>query len=125
MKKKRILVVDDEKDFLNIIKLNLEMTGKYEVLTVSTGKDIVSHLNSFRPDIILLDLIMPGVGGMDVCEMLNNDSRGRKTPVIILSALEKDQDKLKAYKLGVVDYLTKPINMKELAARIDKALEFK
>jgi CheY-like chemotaxis protein len=122
---KKILVVDDEESFLKLVKLNLTNTGKYEVLTLSGAKDIVAQVNAFKPDIILLDIIMPGVRGIDACEMLNKDPVGARIPIIILSALDTDYDRLRAYKVGVVDYLAKPIDTADLIRRIDKALEFK
>ncbi|MFH1189754.1 MAG: response regulator [Candidatus Omnitrophota bacterium] len=122
---KKILVVDDEESFLMLVKLNLEKTGKYEVSTVSSAKDIVSKVNMFKPDIILLDIIMPGIRGIDACEMLNKDPVGARVPIIILSALDTDYDRLKAYKVGVVDYLAKPVDTAELIRRIEKALEFR
>jgi two-component system alkaline phosphatase synthesis response regulator PhoP len=125
MGKKKIIVIDDEVDFLKIVTLNLEGTGKYEVLALSTAKDIMPQIHEFRPDIIILDILMPGVGGIEVCQMLNNDSIGRNIPIIVLSALEKDEDKKRAYKVGVVDYIVKPVEIKSLIARIEKALRFK
>lgn len=125
MKKSRVMIVDDEEYFLRIVKLNLEESGKYEVLTLAKAKNIINEVHDFKPDIILLDLLMPVIGGIEVCEMLNKDPIGKDTPIIIVSALEKDQDKLKAYKEGIVDYLTKPIAKDELIARIEKALASK
>ena len=118
-------MVDDEKDFLFITKLNLEQSGKFEVLALSSAKDILSQFHSFKPHIILLDLLMPEMGGLEICEMLNNDPLGKGTPIIILSALDKDADKLRAFKAGVVDYLIKPIEDKELIGKIEKALQYK
>jgi len=125
MSKRKVLIVDDEVDFLKITKLNLEETGKFEVMTSSNAKEIMSLLHNFRPEVILLDLLMPGIGGLEACDMLNNDSVGKGLPIIILSALDKDIDKLSAYKKGVVDYLTKPIEKDVLIAKIEKALEAK
>ena len=122
MSKRKILIVDDEVDFLKITKLNLEETGKFEVRTLSNAKELISQLKSFWPEVILLDLLMPGIGGLEVCDMLNNDPVGQRLPIIILSALDKDKDKLNAYKKGVVDYLTKPIEKDVLIAKIEKAL---
>lgn len=123
--KKRILIIDDEKDFLKVVKLNLENTNEYEVFTLSCAKDIISHVNRFKPDLIILDLLMPVVGGIDACQMLNNDPIGSKIPIIVLSALDKDADKLKAYKAGVIDFLVKPIEKKYLVTRIIRALKDK
>lgn len=125
MKKSRVMVVDDEEDFLRLTKLNLEDTSKYEVMTLLSAKDIISQVHSFKPDIILLDLVMPTTGGLEACEMLNNDPIGNRIPIIVLSALDKQTDKLKAYRTGVVDYLVKPIEKKDLIASIEKALQFK
>lgn len=125
MNKKKIMVIDDEESFLHLVKMNLEETNRYEVLTISDAAEAVSHLNKFRPDVILLDMIMPGVGGLDVCEMLNKDFMGKKTPIIMLSALDKDIDQLMAYKKGIVDYLTKPVDIDKLVRHIEKALEYK
>jgi CheY-like chemotaxis protein len=125
MSKRKVLIVDDEVDFLKITKLNLEDTGKFEVMTSSNAKEIMSLVHNFRPEVVLLDLLMPGTGGLEACDMLNNDPVGQGLPIIILSALDKDQDKLAAYKKGVVDYLTKPIERDVLIAKIEKALEAK
>jgi DNA-binding response OmpR family regulator len=125
MDKKRILIIDDEKDFLTIVKMNLEKIDKYTVMTLSNAKDIISQTHAFKPDVIFLDLLMPSIGGIEVCEMLNNDPFAQKIPVIIVSALEKQTDKIKAYKLGVVDYIVKPVEIDELVTKIEKALRYK
>ena len=120
--KKKIMIIDDENDFLEITKLNLEQTNKYEVMALSQAKEIISQLHTFEPNLILLDILMPGIDGLKACEVLNEDPLGRITPIIILSALDKSQDKLKAYKLGVVDYITKPVDKNKLISKIEKAL---
>ena len=125
MEKNKVMIIDDEEDFLRITKLNLEETDKYEVMTLSSAKDFISYVHSFKPDIILLDLLMPTIGGLEACERLNNDPIGKRIPIVILSALDKNTDKLKAYKVGVVDYLVKPIEKKDLIAKIEKVLQFK
>jgi len=122
---KKIMVVDDEPDFLKIIKLNLEETGNYEVMTLSTAKNIIPQVHSFKPDVILLDMRMPSIGGLDACEMLNNDAMGEGIPIIIVSALDKEQDKYMAYKKGVTNYLVKPIESKDLIAAIENCLKYK
>jgi len=125
MGKRRVMVVDDEEDFTMMLKMNLEQTGQYEVLALSSAKDIVSKVKDFKPDIILLDLLMPEVGGIEACQMLNEDPVGNRVPIIALSALDKDADKLKAYKVGIVDYLTKPAQTETIVKTIEKALKFK
>jgi DNA-binding response OmpR family regulator len=125
MVKKKILVVDDELDFLNMVKLNLEDSGEYEVMVMPSAHEFILHLHSFKPDLIILDMVMPEIGGLDVCDMLNNDSFGQTLPILILSALDKDKDKLMAYKKGIVGYLTKPIEKDVLVAKIENALKSK
>ncbi|MDD5422089.1 MAG: response regulator [Candidatus Omnitrophota bacterium] len=125
MDKRKVLIVDDEEDFLMITKLNLEDSGKYEVMTLSDANGIVAQVNSFEPDVILLDILMPNVGGIDACKALNADPKAKSIPIIVLSALGRDDDKLNAYKVGVVDYLVKPIEKDALIAKIEKALRYK
>ncbi|MBP7216911.1 MAG: response regulator [Candidatus Omnitrophica bacterium] len=122
MAKKRVMVVDDEEHFLKIVKLNLEATKNFEVLTLNSAENIVAEVNRFCPDVILLDLLLPSMGGIEACEALNNDPVGSKIPIVIISALDKETDKLKAFKLGVVDYITKPIDVNTMVAVIEKAL---
>jgi len=123
--KRKVLIVDDEVDFLRIVKLNLEDTGKFEVMILPRASEIISCLHSFKPEVILLDMVMPGIGGIEVCDMLNDDPLGRTVPIFILSALDKDKDKLLAFKKGIVGYLTKPIDRETLVATIEKALDSK
>ncbi len=125
MNKSRILVIDDEKDFVKITKLNLEESGEYEVKGLLSAKDFILQVHSFKPDVILLDLLMPVIGGIEACQMLNNDPIGKGIPIIILSALDKKTDKIKAYKEGVVEYLVKPIDKNDLIAKIEKVLQLK
>lgn len=125
MTKKKVMVVDDEPDYLRVTKLNLEATGKFEVLPVSDPKEIIQNLHNFKPDIILMDILMPGMNGIDACEMLNKDRFGKRTPIIIVSALGTDKDRLDAYKVGVVDYIIKPAEKEAIVAKIEKALQFK
>ncbi len=125
MGKIRVMAVDDEDDFLKLIKLNLEKEGGYEVKTLPSARDIVAQAHLFKPDVILLDMVMPSVGGLEACEMLNNDQASKGIPIIILSVLSKDKDKILAYKKGIINYLTKPIEKKDLIAAIKNALEYK
>jgi CheY-like chemotaxis protein len=125
MDKKKVMIVDDEEDFLFMAKKILEKTGKYEIMTLSSAKDIIDKVHAFDPAVILLDLLMPSIGGLEVCEMLNNDPAGQRIPIIVISALGSDKDKLKAYKLGIIDYLEKPVDKKTLIAMIEKTLRFR
>ncbi len=125
MAKKKIMIVDDEADFVRMVKLNLEDTGKFEVLTLPNANELIANLHGFKPDLIILDMVMPGIGGIEACEMLNNDPVGQGLPIFILSALDKDKDKLMAFKKGVVGYLNKPIEKDILVSKIENALSSK
>lgn len=125
MDKKKILVVDDETDFLFITKLNLELTGKFEVLTLPGAQNIFSQIVSFRPELIMLDIFMPGIDGLDACDMLSRDPISKDIPVIILTAMDKGEFKARAFNLGVAHYLAKPIGIEELVAKIEEVLQQK
>ncbi len=122
MEKKRILAIDDEKDFLKIMKMNLEETGWYEVMAESNPEGVLLCLDIFIPDIILLDMSMPSMSGIEVCDRLNSFYDKKRIPVIALSALDSDKDKFKAYMVGVVDYIVKPVDKQELIRKIESAL---
>ncbi|MFC1621335.1 response regulator [Candidatus Omnitrophota bacterium] len=122
MDKKKIIIVDDEKDFLMIAKLNLESTNKYEVVTSLDANNLLPEIYRFKPDLILLDLLMPSIGGFELCEMFNKDPAVKGIPVIICSALNNDKEIQKAHKLGVTDFIAKPVALDELIEKIKKVL---
>ncbi len=123
--KKKIMIIDDEESFTLMLKLRIEGSGDYEVIVYSEIKDIIKHIHDIRPDVILLDLLMPGIGGLDVCDMLNHDPIGLTIPVIIVSGVDKPADRAKAYKFGISDYLVKPIDDEKLMKAIEKAIALK
>ncbi|MFA5144324.1 MAG: response regulator [Candidatus Omnitrophota bacterium] len=125
MEKIKVIIVDDEDLFLKITKINLERAGKFEVKTISDAAGILLLVKSFNPDIILLDILMPKTDGMEVCKMLREDPAGKKVPIIALTALDTDKVRTMMYKLGVVDFLIKPIETSELISRIEKALKIR
>lgn len=125
MGKRKVMVIDDEANFLELVKINLAHTGKYEVQTLLDARDILSRVKAFNPDLVLLDILMPKMDGVEVCKILNADPSANHIPIITLSALDTDKDKLMMYKLGVVDFLVKPIEIDELVAKIEKALRDK
>jgi len=113
----RILIVDDERPIRRF--LNASLSGQYTVLEASTGQEALSAVISGRPDIILLDLILPDMNGVEVTRRLREWS---KIPIIIISAREQEEDKIAALDAGADDYLTKPFAIGELNARIRAAL---
>jgi len=123
--KKKIMVIDDEESFALMLKMRIEASGDYEAVVSPDAKDIIKHIHDIRPDVILLDLLMPGIGGLDICDMLNHDPIGRVTPVIVVSGVDKPTDKIKAFKLGISDYLVKPVDDVKLMKSIEKAIQLK
>ena len=123
--KKKIMVIDDEESFTSMLKMRIEASGDYEVMVSLEAKDIIKHIHEIRPDVILLDLLMPGVGGLDICDMLNHDPIGLTIPVIVVSGDDRPMDKVKAFKLGISDYLLKPVDDAKLMKAIEKAIQLK
>ena len=116
--KSRILVVDDEPRYVWGAKANLESRG-YEVLTAQDGKSALEVIAIEAPDLIVLDIKMPGMSGWEVCERVREFST---VPIIMLTALAEDVDKVKGLELGADDYVTKPFSAAELLARIQAVL---
>ncbi|MEI7556243.1 response regulator transcription factor [Candidatus Chlorohelix sp.] len=114
----RILVIDDEPGIVDFIELGLGYEG-YEVLTASDGKTGLQLALSEVPDLIILDLMLPGIDGFELCQKLRQTS---KVPVIMLTARDELNDRVRGLDLGADDYLTKPFQFKELAARIRAVL---
>jgi two-component system, OmpR family, KDP operon response regulator KdpE len=114
----RILVVDDEAPIRRSLKVNLESRG-YTVDTVETGEMAITVFENRRPDLLILDLLMPGMGGIDVVRKLRAVST---IPMIVLSAIGEEAQKVQALELGADDYITKPFGMEELFARIRSLL---
>ena len=110
----RILVVDDEAPIRKWLKVNLETRG-YTVDTAETGEQAIKAFENRRPDLVILDLLMPGMGGIDVVRTLR---AGSTIPIIVLSAIGEEAQKVQALELGADDYMTKPFGMEELFARL-------
>ncbi len=113
----RILIVDDSTANLQLL-MNLLTEQGYTVYPASDGELALEFVQSTPPDLILLDIKMPGMDGFEVCQRLKADDRSASIPVIFLSALEDEQDKVKAFQAGGVDYITKPFPQEELLARV-------
>lgn len=118
---KKILVVDDEKDIVDIIKYNLERENEFEVLTASNGKQTLEIAESL-PDLILLDIMMPELNGFEVCKQLKSNPHTANIPVIFLTAKENEIDEILGLELGADDYITKPISPRKVIARIKSVI---
>lgn len=121
MSKKRILVVDDQVDVLSLLNDSLTSYG-FEVLVCKEPKKVLGSIKSFKPDLILLDLLMPDLGGFEICEILNNDPDAHGIPIIIISGFGDLVDIKKAYKLGAVGYFVKPFALADLCKEISKVI---
>ena len=113
-----ILVVDDEPNILELAKLYLEQEG-YRVEVVGDGNDALLKLNSVKPSLIILDLMLPDIDGFEVCRQIRKKS---DVPILMLTARREDVDKIVGLELGADDYLTKPFNPRELVARVKAVL---
>ena len=116
-----ILVVDDSKAISEFVQVVLEERG-YKTITANNGSQAMVMAVEYRPDLILLDIMMPDVDGYAICGQLKADRKTRDIPVIFLSALNSQFDKIKAFKSGAVDFVTKPIQVEELTARVKSHL---
>jgi two-component system, OmpR family, alkaline phosphatase synthesis response regulator PhoP len=121
MSHEKILIIEDEKDILELIAFNLECSS-YKVYKAVNGEDGIVIARNELPDLILLDLMMPGIDGFDVCRILKQDKITKKIPVIMLTARGEDTDIVSGLELGAEDYVTKPFSPKILIARIRTVL---
>ena len=121
MAKEKILVVDDEEDILELVRYNLSREG-YQVTGSLTGEDALRKVRSDTFDLIVLDLMLPGMDGLAFTKTVKNDSRLRSIPIIMLSAKGEESDIVTGLELGADDYITKPFSPKVMIARVRTAL---
>ena len=117
MSKETILIVDDEEDIIELIKYNLKNEG-YSILTAQTGEKAIKIARQSRPDLIVLDLMLPGIDGLEVTKTLKNDAQTRHVPIVMLTARGEESDIVTGLELGANDYISKPFSPKVLVARI-------
>ena len=119
MNKKAILVVDDEADFVDLVRTTLEAKG-YDIIAAYDGKDALEKASKEKPDLILLDLVMPRPNGFEVLSKLKSSWRTANIPIIILTAKGDKDYILDAQKLGAADYMVKPISLEHLVELVGK-----
>lgn len=124
MAKERILVVEDEEDILELVRFNLSREG-YSVTGAATGEEAWKLASSRVPDLIVLDLMLPGIDGLEVTKMIKNDSRTRDIPIVMLTAKGEESDIVTGLELGADDYITKPFSPRVLVARVKAVLRRK
>lgn len=117
----RILVVDDEKNIVELIKFNLEREG-FQVFTAYDGQEAIKQAKDVKPDLIILDVMLPLMDGLEVCRQLNQKDETRQIPIIMLSAKGDELDKILGLEIGADDYVTKPFSPRELIARVKARL---
>ena len=117
----KILIVDDEKDIVDLLAYNLEKEG-HEVLKAYDGERAMQIVRSKAPDLLILDLMLPGIQGLEVCKRLRQDPSTALIPIIMLTAKGDDIDKILGLEVGADDYITKPFSVKELMARVKAVL---
>lgn len=124
MAEEHILVVDDEEDILELVEYNLARQG-FRVSTAASGEEAVAAARSQLPDLVVLDLMLPGVDGLDVCRILKNDPLTADVPIIMLTAKTQEADVVTGLEVGADDYVTKPFSPRVLLARIRAVLRRK
>jgi two-component system, OmpR family, alkaline phosphatase synthesis response regulator PhoP len=118
----RVLVVDDEADLVRILQFGLQSIG-YHVETASDGQEALKKAREMKPDIILLDLMLPKLDGYKVCRLLKFDERYKNIPIIILSARTQEGDQLLAMEMGANRFITKPYDFQEVLGHIETLLK--
>jgi phosphate regulon transcriptional regulator PhoB len=118
---KKILVVDDEPDIVELVSYNLKKEG-FEVLCALDGEETLNKMKAVKFDLVILDLMLPGMQGAEICRIIRNNPETRSLPVIMLTAKGEEIDKIVGLEIGADDYVTKPFSPKELAARVRAVL---
>jgi len=122
--KSKILVVDDEPDAVELVEFNLKSAG-YEVVSAQDGEEALKKARSLLPSLIILDLMLPEVDGIEVCKILRRDPKTSAIPIIMLTAKAAEVDRVLGLELGADDYVTKPFSPRELVLRVKKLLRVK
>jgi two-component system alkaline phosphatase synthesis response regulator PhoP len=118
---KKILVVDDEKDIVDLIVYNLEKEG-FITIKAYNGESALGLIKAQKPDLVILDLMLPGIRGIEVCKLIRKKPETETLPVIMLTAKGDQVDKILGLEMGADDYITKPFNVRELIARVRAVL---
>ena len=121
MSNEKIFIVEDEPDILDVISYSLNREG-FQIESSLDGAESIELIQQFKPDLILLDLMLPGMGGLDVCRHLKNDELSKHIPIIMVTAKGEESDIVLGLGLGADDYISKPFSPRELIARIKSVL---
>lgn len=118
----KILIIDDEENIAELIKFNLELNG-YQTECAYDGKTGISRIKTWKPDLVLLDIMLPEVDGITILQILRSEDEFKETPVIMMTAKSQDSDKFIGFESGADDYVTKPFIVKELVYRVKAVLK--
>ena len=119
---KRILIIEDEKDIIEALRYNLEKEKGFSVLSAGSGDEGLTLAIQVKPNLIILDIGLPGLNGYEVCRMLRRDVETRDIPILMVTARVSESDKVLGLELGADDYITKPFGIRELVARVRSAI---
>ena len=121
MSEKVVAIVDDEEDIVNLVSHHVKREG-YKVKGFHNGRDFLLFLESIVPDLVILDIMLPGIDGLEICRMLKNRSRTSSIPIIMLTAKASEADVVVGLEIGADDYIVKPFSPREMVARVKSLL---
>jgi two-component system phosphate regulon response regulator PhoB len=121
LKKKRVLIIEDERDIADLISYNLER-ARFDSLILSSGRKIIPQAREYKPYLILLDLMLPDLDGLEVCKQLKKDKDLSNVPIIMVTAMGDETDRILGLELGADDYIVKPFSTRELVLRVKAVL---
>jgi len=119
-RKKSVLIIDDEEDFSHLLKLNLENTGRFKVFTAADGQSGVKIVQRKKPDVVLLDIMMPGMDGFEVLEKIKGSVKTYEIPVVMLTAIDNKECRSEASGCFAGEYLVKPVPLDKLISTIER-----
>ena len=119
---KHILIVEDEKDLLTTLEYNFQKEG-YKTTGVTSGKEAIEAVHNKKPDLLILDLMLPDISGLDVCKEIRNKSNNEDIFILMLTAKGEEVDRIVGFELGADDYLVKPFSLRELSLRVSSLLK--
>jgi putative two-component system response regulator len=122
----KILIVDDAEENIKLVRdILTRQKSEYEIRWATNGYEALEKVKDYIPDLIMLDVVMPGINGFEVCKILREDPRTRLIPIVMITALDSQQDRLKGLEAGVDDFISKPFNVYELLARVKNLLKLR
>lgn len=124
MSKNKILIVEDEESIAELVKYNLEKSS-FECIITSNGEDALATLNKFTIDLVILDIMLPEMDGLEVCKRIKRDNKFSSIPIIMLTAKGEETDRIVGFELGANDYVVKPFSPRELILRVKSILGFR